>query len=327
MLLTDSVFVTVADLQRLDSEVETVATAEQITLSGENGLLRGSIEEFSTDLQKIIVSFGNYIGTGEASANHMQAVLNVGANSRVRQKCSLSQVVVSGDAVGQWNHIKEWAVYRALQSFYADAFNRTVRDRYEGKMQFYKNAILRGKANNAFSLGLPLVLRPLACPAALFERDSGVWDEDNVGNVSGSGGTQTYIADVAITYVDMSNTTRYVDPDTKNNSESGPAQILQKTLAFGGLLQFDITSLNPPSGRQHPSQLVLCPTSPLTATHWNVYVGMTTKAMYLQNSVPIPIATKTYTLAADPVLSGARLDKLGQYAEMRLVLSRKRQRG
>ena len=324
MLWTDSVFVAQDDLLRIDSEVSVVATSEGITLTGDNGLLRGAVEEAANEMMKLVISFGGYLNAGDLTANHLAAVLNVGVGNSVRQKIGLQQVVVSGDVPGQWNWIKQWTVFWALKTFYRDAFARLGGDRYKAKMDFYKEELQRRITPNLWALGIPMVIRPLVRPAAKFERNTGTWDASNVVPVAGSG-TATTPFDVAITYADTSQPNFYAGAATPNNCESEPSDILTVTPDGTQVIQVNITSLRPPTGAQHPSQIMVVVVSPLKATHWNVYVGNQGGTLYLQNTVPIPIATKTYTLAGDPVLSGYESGN-GQYPDRRLSLVPTRQR-
>lgn len=325
MLWTDRVFVTQDDLSRIDSEVVEVANSESITLNGSNGLLRGAIEECSNELQKLVTSFGGYLGSGDVSPNHTAAVMNIGMGSDVRAKATLSQICVSGDVEDSWNWVKQWAVFWSLNVLYRDAFNRTVKDRYEGKMRYYKSELQRRVTPSIMGLGLPIVLRPLASPAATFERDSGTWGADNVTLVAGAGTLDAVDRDVVVTYVDMTDANLYVSSTVRNNAESHPSERMTMAMTTGNVLHVDITSLGPPTGVQHPSQLLVCVVSPMRATHWNVYVGARAGLLYLQNVAPITIATKTYTLAADP-LTGGQTPGIGQYAVKRLSLVPTRQR-
>ena len=325
MLWTDSVFVVQDDLLRIDSEVSTVATSENITLTGDNGLLRGAVEETANEMMKLVISFGGYLNAGDLTANHLAAVLNVGIGNSVRQKVGLQQVVVSGDVPGQWNWIKQWTVFWALKTFYRDAFGRVGNDRYRAKMDFYKDELQRRVTPNLWALGVPVVIRPLVRPAATFERNTGTWDSSNVSMVAGSGTTAAVSYDVAISYCDMSQANFYVSPALPNNCESDLSDVANVATQDGAVVEVDTTSLNPPTGAQHPSQVMVVVVSPLKATHWNVYVGNQGGTLYLQNAAPIPIATKTYTLAGDPVLSGYEAGN-GQWPDRRLSLVPTRQR-
>ena len=326
MLWTDGVFIATSDLTRIDSEVVRVAAAEDIALDGVNGLLRGVVEEVSHEMTKMVIAFGGYLNSGDLSANHMAAVLNVGIGNSVRQKIGLQQIVVSGDVPGQWGWIKQWVVFWALKIFYRNAFARVGGDRYKDKMEFYRDEIQRRVVGNLWSLGVPMVIRPLSRPAALFDQNSGSWGGDNVMLVPGSGTmTSDDSCDVAISYVDMSQANFYVDSSHRNNAESHPSEVVTQAMEADKVLSVNISSLNPPSGAEHPSQLLVVVISPLKATHWNVYVGHSGGTLYLQNSAPIPISTTSYTLGGDPTFS-APTSQIGQYCDRRLSLLPTRQR-
>jgi len=326
MLWTDSIFITTADLVRVDSEVPRVTDAEGITLTGDNGLLRAVVEEASTELSKLVIAFGGYLNSGDLSANHVAAVLNVGIGNSVRMKVTLSQICVSGNNPGEWNWIKQWAVYWALRILYRNAFSRTVNDRYEKKMNFYKDELVRRVTPSIYGLGVPVVLRPLQAPAAYFERSAGSWGQTNVSLVAGPGTlTASNSCDIAITFVDMSQANLYVSATQPNNAESNPSGVITQVMNTAQVLSVSIASLNPPTGRQDPAQVLVSVMSPMKATHWNVYVGTSGGTLYLQNGSPIPIATKTYTLAGDPVLSGFPVG-IGQYQDRRLSIMPTRQR-
>ena len=324
MLWTDSIFVTQNDLMRLDSEVVNVAATEGITLTGDNGTLRAGVEEASTELQKLIIAFGGYLNSGDLSANHLAAVLNVGIGNSIRQKALLEQVCVSGLTPTSWTHIKQWAVHWCLLVFYRNCINRTVTDRYEKKLNFYKDELDRRITPSLYGLGIPIVLQPLYAPAAYFERNSGTWSSSNVTTVPGSGTLNGVSCDVTITYVNKS-AGNYVSAANPNNAESDAPAAVTQAMTTGNVLNISIASLNPPNGVQDPSQVLVCVMSPLAATHWNVYVGMTGQTLYLQNTTPIPIATQNYTLAGDPTFSGY-YQGLGQYPSRRLSLIPMRQR-
>ena len=325
MLWTDSVFISESDLTRVDSEVISVAQSENITLDGDDGLLRAAVEEVGIELSKLMIAYGGYLNSGDLTANHYAAVMNVGIGNSVRQKASLQQVVVSSDTLNQWGWIKHWVVYWALSMFYRDAFARTDGDRYDKKLKYYTELITRKIKPNIYTMGIPIVIRPLSCPGAVFERISGSWDSSNVSLHSGTGVSNGQAYDVAISYCDMSDWTRYQSVAKPNNAESDISQIVTVMPTTGQEISINISTLNPPTGAQHPSQMLVVVVSPLTATHWNVYVGKSGGILYLQNATPIPIGITSYTLSSDPVLSGSQY-YLGQYADRRLSVSPMRQR-
>lgn len=326
MLWTDKIFVTQDDLSRVDSEVNQVALAEEITLVGDNGLLRGAVEEAANELQKLVISYGGYLNSGDLSANHLAAVLNVGIGNSVRQKAALDQVCVSGDTPMAWNWIKQWTVAWVLRTFYRNAFNRTVNDRYEKKMNFHKDEMQRRLTPTLFGLGIPIVLRPLYAPASYFTRDAGTWGTDNVSLVAGPGSLDsTKNIDVVVTFVDMSAGNLYVDSTSRGNAESEGSDRATIQMSSGNVIQVDISTLNPPTGRQNPAQVLVTVIAPLKATHWNVYAGNRNSQLYLQNTSPIAIGTTSYTFTGNPSLSGPTVG-LGQYSDRRLSLTPMRQR-
>lgn len=325
MLWTDKIFISLNDLLRFDAEIQSVAESEEINLEGDNGMIRGAIEETSLELQKLMIAYGGYLNSGDLTANHLAAVLNVGIGNSVRQKALLDQVCVSGDTAATFNWIKQWTLFWTLRIFYRNAFARTVNDRYEKKMEFYKQELDRRVTPSVKALGIPIVLRPLYAPGAVFVQ-SGSWTTDNVGLVAGPGTLDTTnVVNVAITYVDMSQANLYVDQTKKNNAESEASDPITLVMQTGNVIEVDITSLVPPTGQQNPAQVLVCVISPMKATHWNVYVGLTGRPMYLQNSTPIDINTKTYTLPGDPTFSGYQLG-VGQYPDRRLSITPTRQR-
>lgn len=334
MLWTDGIFISIDDLYRMDSEIKVLTKNEGIVVDGDYGTLRGGLEEASQELTKMIVAYGGYLSSGDLSPNHMSAVLNIGLGNSVRQRALLSQVVVSGTSAFVGNHIKNWAATYCLMYIYRDATNRTVKDRYESKMLNYKSHLDRRLTRSIQGLGLPLIIQPLSRPAALFERNTGSWGEDNVLSIAG-GSTTGGSFDVAITYVCQGppapgggynvDATKYVSYSQQGNAESHPSTVVSKTVPANEVLKIDITSLNPPTGVQDPSSRLLCVILPLNATGWNVYVGATGGTLKLQNATPIPIATKTYTLASDPTTTGIPVG-IGQYADRYMAVTPNRQR-
>lgn len=310
----------------MDPEISNVATAEGITLTGDEGLIRSSIEETVNELNKIVIAFGGYLNSGDLSANHLAAVLNVGIGNSVRQKILPIQVCVSGQTWTSWNWIKQWAVFWCLKIFYRTAMARTANDRYEKRMNTYKDELVRRITPNVYALGIPVVLQPLSAPAATFTRNAGTWGPSNVTLVNGSGSMNGAVVNVAITYVDQSQDNLYYNASAPNNAESQCTEWMEMTLATGKVLQFNIASLNPPNGTQDPATILVTVIAPLQATGWNIYVGLaSSNTLYLQNSEPIPITTLEYTLPSDPTFSGYQVG-LGQYESRRLSITPTRQR-
>ena len=353
MIWTDGLFISVNDLQRVDSEVQQVATAEKINLIGNFGIIRGGIEAAGQEMTKMMVAFGGYLSSGDISPNHTSAVLNIGLGNSVRSKALLSQIVVSGLSSFSWNHVKEWVVHWVLQTFYRDAFNRTVKDRYEAKMRYYKSEIDRRLRPSIMGLGIPMIIQPLAAPAALFERSpvdylgslnspygNNAWTTpgtfgnanlSSVNSVGTSGGSFT----VVVTYVNqgmmqqtgqfLPDSTKYVSSSKNGNAESAGSPLASITVPAGSAMQVSIASLYPPNGLQDPATRLLCVTLPLAATGWNVYAGPINGTLTLQNNAPISIFTKTFMFPGDPTTTGVPLGT-GQYDDRKLSLNPTRQR-
>jgi hypothetical protein len=133
-----------------------------------------------------------------------------------------------------------------------------------------------------------------------------------VTTAAGAGTNTSDDFDIAITWVDL---TRYKSQAQKGNCESAPsAPVTAKLPATGNVFVVSIAGLNPPVSGQPASTLPLCVVPYGNAAAWNVYVGKKGCPLYLQNSEPIPLATASYALSGDPVLSGYTADE-GQFAE------------
>lgn len=301
MLFTDADCVTLADLKSLDSEVARIAQSENLTVEGDGSIIRRSIEEMGQDLKSKLQSFTGYVVGIGSSANHIAAVMNIASGSVSRPILRLNQVVV-GEPDPAKTEFKRWAEYSALADFYRTVVLRKVNDKHEHKMDLY-----RDMADRAWSIlsacGIPLVMIPLPAPGAIREYNSGSWGVANL-SAGGSGSTDSgAIYDVVVTWTGAA----YVSPSVRSNSESCPSAIASVTTTAGQIVSVNIASLNPPSGT-FPSALGTADGihSPMLAAGWNIYVGLTGQTLYLQNSSPIPIATKTHALSNTPVLSGAQ---------------------
>lgn len=306
MLWTDQVFLSVADLSSVDSEVSAVASANGLTLTGDGGSIRRGLGEASDHLLKRAVSLGGYVqnsGTN-LSVNHLAAVLSTGVSSSVRTAFIMNQVVVSGPTDKDWSHVKRWAAHWCLYFIFRDCFNRSKDDRYETKMKNYRAELDWRLTPTLTSLGIPLVISPLDAPAAAMSPNSGIWANSSVSLEADAAGTLTDQVDVAVTYVDLD---VYGDDQDPKNGESSASEKIVVQLESGKVLKVDISSLNPPTGAQDKRYLPYRPVSFLTASGWNLYVGLSGGTMYLQNSAPIPIATKSLQLTGNPQLSGSVL--------------------
>jgi hypothetical protein len=297
MLFTDGAFVTIPDLEVVDGEVQKVATTQGIAM---DALLARSISELGNEFIGKIQNFSGYlIGTG-VNANHMAAVLNVSSTAINRPRALLNQIPVIEPNPTR-TAFKRYAEYYCLRQIYRSVYRRLINDRYEKKMKMYE-----AEAQHAWGIvdrgGFPLVLNPLCAPGATLEYGAGIWSSANV--TATAGGTQAAIVDydVAITWCNLP---AYVSPANQGNAESAGSAVITIAVAASTVISVSIASLTPPNGTI-PVAIGSAPGifSPMSATHWNIYVGAKGGILYLQNSSPIPVATLTSTLADAPVLSG-----------------------
>lgn len=310
MLWIDANFVTSSDLQSVDGEILDVVDAEQLTLTGQNGLIWRTQEDCGRDLLARMVTFSGFLAGDSLSANHLQAVFNIGTPAVQRTRILLDNIIVTGQNVYTWSELKGWVVYRTLQSVYRAAANRTTQDRYKIKRDDYGHEAKWVRWPNFKQLGVPVVYKPMATPGAVLGHNSGSF----VVSAAAGGGTLTGNYDVALTYIDTTVTT------SPSNSESNPSAISTVTLAPGEVISADITKLNPPNGLGNPLDIARSIITPLNATGWNIYAGLSGGTLTLQNSSPIPIGTKTHALPGDPISTGVAAG-LGQYVNQYLTLS------
>jgi hypothetical protein len=321
MLFTDSDLITGAQLVSLDPEVNAVIEMCQkgptapIVLEGSGSICEEAWIECRNKLEAQLQLFSILYGQPGQQA-HLSAVFNTGLFSQgTRARLRLNQIVAHdiyyNASVSQ---IQKWVRFEALQILFRAASNRLRaskdEDRYERKRKQYeydaKIAWERLRAS-----GLPYVFAYLDAPGAKHAVRAGSWSAANLSQIATGTSAQQSIF-VAITYCAAP---PYVSPTDKGNAESGPSAVLSMTLAQDHVVSVSIANLMPPDGSNPPHVGLSQGVAPfLTATHWNVYVGGSATDLYLQNSDPIPIATKTYQLPDAPVLSGNGLEP-GQFAD------------
>jgi hypothetical protein len=306
MLWTDHIFVHSSDLTEIDSEIPVVASDEGITLDGCNGFIRRQIDEAGEEVLRRMEVYGGWIGSSTLSANHIQAVLNIGGGAAAsRTKILLDQIVVSDRIPNKWSYLKRWVAYRAVAGFYRNVFSRSAsKDRYKSKLEEYTKYLRQVQNQALLDLGLPICYQPLPRPAAfMYYTDVGTWTPNNITLTAGSG-TADATYEFAVTYLDIS---RYVNPSqnlASGNAESAPSDKVAVGISPGNVFQVDISTLIPPTGGQDPGTMSLCVMTPLNPTHWNLYVGIQGQQyMWLQNPSPLPIATQpTFTFTGNPAI-------------------------
>jgi hypothetical protein len=202
--------------------------------------------------------------------------------------------------------------YSTLVQLYLAAVNRVVNDNYDAKIDRFNTEVSR-LWMGLKTVGIPIVVTPLPCPGAVHEVGVGIWDVNNVLKVAGaaSGGPFEIVA----TWTGAS----YTSATIKGNQESYSSARIAVVPIASEVIRVDITSLVPITSSLQNLGVADGAYNLVTPTGWNVYAGTPGGRMFLQNSTPIPIATKTYTFAADPVLSGTVLDD-GQTPDSNFVI-------
>jgi hypothetical protein len=321
VLWTDSIFINQADLATIDPDVNVVSNAESITIDGPQGVAHRAIEKCAMFVLSRNMNFSGFLSGSNLSSSHVQAVLNVGLPAVERARVLLQNIVINGTNPYSWSPLKDWVVYRTLADFYEIASNRNWEvDRYSRKRDSFAKAARWNYWPLFQDSGLPVLYKPLSAPGGFFMHNAGSW-QANVVNVTGTAGG---VYDVAITYVDQS---LYTNQASRNNGESHPSDKQSVSTNAGEGIQVDITNLNPPNGNGEVEDVAVAIITPLNATGWNIWVSVNGQnAFYLQNASPIPIATKTYTLPADPVSTGY-LVGMGQYRDQQISMQDLRKRG
>jgi hypothetical protein len=315
MLLTDSDILTPEALAAVDPEVSSPKIQEFAPpLEGPHSIISKTAYQACHFLTSMFQGFSGYLMAPGSSANHIAAVMNVSSTGISRPRVRMNQVVAE-DPDPAKRIVRTWMEYEALYRFFQALFHRKMDDRFEKKMLHYAS-----ERSDAWSMiencGLPVVIQPLPCPAAIREYNSGSWGISNV-TAGGTGSTEAGNSyDVAIAYTAPS----YLPPGQtlngfdRGNGESAASAKVTIAAAAGQVLTVSIASLNPPTGMNPAVGTADGVFSQLPAVGWQVYVGLSGASLYLQNATPIPIATKTFTLPDAPVLSGFG-PTLGQSAD------------
>ncbi|GAC1674168.1 MAG: hypothetical protein NVS9B2_23380 [Steroidobacteraceae bacterium] len=328
MLYNDATWITAADLEMIDSEAPSIATAESIPINGAGNIADQTIQEVGDRILSESQAFSAYNPPYSTPYSQTAAVLNAMGPTTNRSRVALAQIVVTEPASGllqsnpgNWSSLKRYAVYECLRLFYRSAFYRKMNDRYQNRMVLYTEDIRKFYWPRFYNKGVPIAYKPLPCPGAIRENRAGIWSLANVTTVAGTNANAATYYDVVTTWTDATN--GYVTPTTKANAESGGSARITLSVPTNNVLQVSIAGLTPPDGTA-PANIALGQglIVPGIASGWNVYVGLQGSGLlYLQNLIPVAIATKTYTLAGAPVLTGNTLDT-GQFAQAYYSFSR-----
>lgn len=325
MLFTDSDVVTVDDLEQIDSLVSATAksTKPHIRLAGPRSICEQAWRECGQQITAAMQMYTSYLTQPGMTGGHIAAVLNTGVPARTQPRIRLNQIVAHESQYGNAkSSLQTWMAYVALHLFYREAALRTEKDIYEERAARYETAAKRWWGTLRTN-GLPFTWTELERPGAKHSVNPGVWTDSpaSASNVTAAAvaGTTGGNFRVAVTYVDQS---RYQSQPLNGNAESAPSDALPILTAAGQAISISIASLNPPNGQPDNVGLSQGAYTPLNATGWNVWVGAQVEdsPLYLQNSSPIPIATKSYTLASDPTLTGFTAGQ-GQWQDLNQVFA------
>lgn len=346
-LWTDGLSPTPADVNYIAPDLagDIAGEGQNVQLSGLCGDAYSHCAGIIASKIQSVIGATNFNPSGGATSLHNAAIIwGVRSQSQV-VRIRMGQVVM-GDLYASdilpgtslWSPLRSWLTYWAVVLGYRRLSGRVDpnTDRYLQNYKFYRNLVGNEKWNILRSTGLPYVRVPLPAPGAIFEQGSGRWTAGNLSQITpGSGSPAGGNFYVAITWVAQGSSNGsglYVSPLQTGNAESGPSQItptlntslLSITVNSGNVLSINIASLNPPTGAVNPAQASVTGVTQGTmiATGWNIYVGQGDGGnppayLWLQNSTPISVATKSYTLPSDPIMSGYIMGP-GQYADANL---------
>lgn len=331
MLITDAdTFVTADDLQAQDPSIND--TIDAINSYNPNStpivaqtVIDSALNFCCNELQARLVTYGDNYAAIRPGIVQQSAIVTWGTRTGTRLPfIRLNQIIVTSRYANTTSPVQDWVTYYSLFKLYerlAGNLNvgsaATNRDLFLQKRNKYKRVIEDDLFPIMRRIGVQTIRLPLDCPGAMKIPYSGLWQVSNVSSLSHSG-TAGGVFDVAITYVDQSQSNRYNGPGAVNNYESHPsATVSGITISANQVISVSIASLNPPDGNI-PEPLKYANYTGMTAkaTGWNLYVGLTGQTLYLQNPTsPIPISTKVATLTADPIVNSGYPVGFGQRGE------------
>jgi len=335
MLWTDADFVSVADLASVDTDIQEVATAQTITLTGPTGVIRNGIMQAGRILEGALVSFATYIASNDLSSNHLGAVFYTGSQPNQRRRSTLEQICINGRAPGYQSDLMAWVVNQCIIEFYVNASNRAQDDRFSNKLDSYRERDKNQMWPLLKKTGCPLVYTPMPVPAAAQALNPGFWEASLV---DGAGTLDSVDVDVAISYVDQR---KYISQRARQQGESDLAARQTLTMVTDKVISIDISQLNPPNAAVQAELIARGFPVPGVASGWNIWAGPAGGSkMYLQNATPLPITltpvgigylpvlggTTSFTFSADPVFSGY-VALPGQYPDQFLSMQDMLQRG
>lgn len=153
-LWIDRDWVGLADLTAIDSEVPSIAEAEEIAVEGVGGVAREAFAECSNWLT---TSFPSLNGSFDPVSNIGRAVCN---------RFRLEQVVMTEEYGERRTPLRDWLIWSTLAAFYRSVVRRSLKDRHERKLELAERELAKRLAA-VRRAGIPIVFNPLPAPGAV----------------------------------------------------------------------------------------------------------------------------------------------------------------
>lgn len=154
-LWIDREWVGLAELSAIDSEVASIAEAEEIDVGGSGGVAREAFAECS-----------NWLTTSFPSLNGaFDPVAYVGG--AVNNRFRLEQVVMTEEYGERRTPLRDWLIWSTLAAFYRSAVRRSLNDRYERKLELAEREVAK-RLSAVRRGGVPVVFNPIPAPGAVF---------------------------------------------------------------------------------------------------------------------------------------------------------------
>lgn len=207
-----------ADLTAIDSEVPSIAEAEEITVEGVGGVAREAFAECS-----------NWLLTSFPSLS-------------LSNLFRLEQVVMTDEYGERRTPLRDWLIWSTLAAFYRSAVRRSLSDRYERKLEMAEKEVAKRLAAVRRN-GIQVVWNPLPAPGAVDVPWAGSVLPVTAAVVSNGSYSGTATVYYAVSFV-------------VSGVESARSAVASIALASGESFTLTPTSLEPPNavdGYLHPT--------------------------------------------------------------------------
>lgn len=306
MLYTDRYIVKPATLVGIDFEIQDVCNSMDPPVNLPNFCITATAQ-VTAMLSSRIQSSVTLLGATGLSGNHTSAVFNRGQGLASSTRFRLEQIVIDNPLTPLLpSPIVIWANYYALFLFYREISNRKILDRYAEKAERYEKES-QDRWIWLQQNGMPVIIIPFPCPAGELWPYPGTFTGADIAQAASASATGGNL-DFAVAWVDI---TQYnATTQARGNAESAPSPSVNVMVATGNVATVSIANLSPPDGTPMAGSPLFGPLPTVAATHWQLLAGPTGGPLRVQNTLPIPIATKTAIARPDP--TGANLPPASQ---------------